>query len=363
MCTADPKISYKLKRIQVLLFGGSWAKFRPFLLSLLHFLTMPVLKDQNEREFVKYRRVGKSGLKISEISLGAWLTFGRSINDKDAEKIIHSAISQGVNFIDIADVYAKGKAEETVGQCIKSVNRPALVISSKVFWPMSENINDRGLSRKHIMESIDKSLKRIGTDYLDIYFCHRPDPETEIEETVRAMGDLIRQGKIIYWGTSVWEPEQIEQAVKAAKVYNTYAPIVEQPRYNMLDRHIESEIMPLCKRRGMGLTVWSPLAEGVLTGKYNEGVAPGTRGAGSEWMKSDLSPANNAKVKKLSALAQSLEITMSQLALAWILRKEEISCAIVGATKEEQLKENLAASDIKLSGETEAKIELILTGD
>ena len=312
---------------------------------------------------MKYRRVGKSGLKVSEISLGAWLTFGRSVDDKNSEKIIHSAISQGVNFIDIADVYAKGKAEETVGLCIKSINRTDLVISSKVFWPMSENINDRGLSRKHIMESIDKSLKRIGTDYLDIYFCHRPDPETEIEETVRAMGDLILSGKILYWGTSVWESHQIDRAVKAAKDYNTYAPIVEQPRYNMLDRHIESEILPMCKRHGMGFTVWSPLAEGVLTGKYNEGVAPGTRASGSEWMKNDLSPASIAKVKKLTTLAQSLGITMSQLALAWILRREEISCAIVGATKEEQLKENLAASDIKLSDEAEAKIELILNGE
>lgn len=312
---------------------------------------------------MKYRRVGKSGLKISEISLGAWLTFGRSVDDKNSEKIIHSAISQGVNFIDIADVYAKGKAEETVGQCIRSIKRSDLVISSKVFWPLSDNINDRGLSRKHIMESIDKSLKRIGTDYLDIYFCHRSDPETEIEETVRAMGDLVSSGKILYWGTSVWEPHQIEQAVKAAKKYNTHPPIVEQPRYNMLDRHIEAEIMPIGKRHGMGFTVWSPLAEGVLTGKYNEGVPQATRGAGSEWMKNDLSPANIAKVKKLSALAQTLGITMSQLALAWILRREEISCAIAGATKEEQLKENLAASDIKLSSEAQAKIELILAGE
>ena len=228
---------------------------------------------------------------------------------------------------------------------------------------MSENVNDRGLSRKHIMESIVKSLKRIGTDYLDIYFCHRPDPETEIEETVRAMGDLVSGGKILYWGTSLWEPQYIEKAVKAAKEYNTYLPIVEQPRYNMLDRRIEAEILPVGRRHGMGFTVWSPLAEGVLTGKYNDGVPKGTRGADSEWMKNDLNPANIAKVKKLSALAQTFGVTMSQLALAWILKSEEISCAIVGATKEEQLKENLAASDVKLSGEAQAKIELILTGE
>ena len=309
---------------------------------------------------MKYRRVGKCGLKISEISLGSWLTFGRSVDEKNSEKIIHTALDSGVNFIDIADVYAKGRAEEVVGQCIKPTKRSDLVISSKVFWPMSENINDRGLSRKHIIESIDKSLKRIGTDYLDIYFCHRPDPETEIEETVRTMGDLVSRGKILYWGTSVWEAHQIEQAVKAAQEYNTYPPIVEQPRYNLLDRHIEAEVMPVGRRHGMGFTVWSPLAEGVLTGKYNDGVPKGTRGADSEWMKSDLSPANISGVKKLTTLAHSLGITMSQLALAWILRREEISCAIVGATKEEQLKENLAASDIRLSGEALAEIELIL---
>ncbi len=311
---------------------------------------------------MKYRRVGKSGLKISEISLGSWLTFGRSVDEKESAKIIQFAIDQGVNFIDIADVYAKGKAEEVVGQCLKSVRRSDLVISSKVFWPMSENINDCGLSRKHIMESIDKSLKRIGTDYLDIYFCHRPDPETEIEETVHAMDYLIRQGKILYWGTSVWEPEQIEKAVNSAKDYNVYAPIVEQPRYNMLDRHIEPQIMPLCQKHGLGFTVWSPLAEGILTGKYNEKIPPGARGADSEWMKNDLNPAGIGKVKKLTSLAESLGITMSQLALCWILRRDEISCAIVGATKIEHLKENLAASDVKLSVEAQAKIELILGG-
>jgi len=309
---------------------------------------------------MKYRRVGKSGLKISEISLGAWLTFGRSVEEKDSEKIIHTAIAGGVNFIDIADVYAKGRAEEVVGKSIKSLKRSDIVLSSKVFWPMSENINDRGLSRKHIMESIDKTLGRIGTDYLDIYFCHRPDPETEIEETVRAMGDLIQRGKILYWGTSVWEPQQIDRAVAAAKEYNAYAPIVEQPRYNMLDQHIEPHVLSACKRHGLGLTVWSPLAEGVLTGKYNEKVPAGTRGAESEWMKADLGQNNIAKVKKLASIAQSLGITMSQLALAWILRREEISCAIVGASKEVQLEENLQATDVRLPEEALTQIAAII---
>src|SRR5574341_854768 len=212
---------------------------------------MTVPKTSRKKD-MKYRRVGESGLKISEISLGAWLTFGRSVEDKQTEKIIRTAIDSGVNFLDIADVYGKGRAEEVVGKIIKPLKRSDLVISTKVFWPMSANINDRGLSRKHITESIDKSLQRLGTDYLDIYFCHRPDPETPIEETVRAMGDLIRQGKILYWGTSVWETEQISKAVASAEDCNAYAPIVEQPRYNMLDRHIEPQIMPLCQKHGIG---------------------------------------------------------------------------------------------------------------
>jgi voltage-dependent potassium channel beta subunit len=309
---------------------------------------------------MKYRRAGKSGLKISEISLGAWLTFGRSVDEKKSERIIKTALDSGVNFIDIADVYAKGKAEEVVGKCINGAKRSDLVISSKVFWPMSENINDKGLSRKHILESINKSLKRIGTEYLDIYFCHRPDPETEIDETVRAMSDLISQGKVIYWGTSVWEPAQIDRAVSASKEYNGYAPIVEQPRYNMLDRHIEDKIMPTCSKYGIGFTVWSPLAEGVLTGKYNDKIPPGSRGADSEWMKKDLSPESLAIVRELSALAETIGITLSQLALAWILNRDEISCAIVGATNEVQLEENLKASEVTLSGDTLSKIETIL---
>lgn len=312
---------------------------------------------------MNYRRVGKSGLKISEISLGAWLTFGRSVDDKLSEKIIHTAIESGVNFIDNADAYAKGKAEEVVGKIIKSVKRSDLVLSTKLFWPFTENVNDRGLSRKHIMESIDKSLKRMGTDYIDIYFCHRPDPETEIEETVRAMDDLVRAGKILYWGTSVWETERIDMAVKIAEKYNAYAPIVEQPRYNMLDRHIEPNIIPTCKKHGIGFTVWSPLAEGLLTGKYNDGVPKDSRGVDSSFIKDEMTESNLAKIKKLSELAKEMSITMPQLALAWILRRDEISCAIVGASKVEQLKENLAASDIELSDEVQKMIESILSSN
>jgi voltage-dependent potassium channel beta subunit len=312
---------------------------------------------------MKYRRMGKSGLKISEISLGAWLTYGGTVAEGKAAPIIRSAIESGINFIDISDIYSKGEAERIVGNTIKDYRRSDLVISSKLFWPMSDNINDRGLSRKHIMESIESTLKRIGTEYLDIYYCHRFDPETEVEETVRAMDDLVHQGKVLYWGTSVWEAAQIERAVGDALRHDAYLPSVEQPRYNMLDRHIEDEIMPSCKHHGMGLTVWSPLGQGLLTGKYNDGMPEGSRGATSMWLKPSLTNENIAKVKELTELAKAVGITMSQMALAWILIRDEISCAIIGATSVDQLQENIKASDIELDNDTLQKIDSILGTD
>ena len=215
---------------------------------------------------MNYRRLGNAGMKVSSISLGAWLTYGSSVESEAAAQCIHAAVEQGVNFIDVADAYAKGEAEKVVGQAIKAHKRSDLVISSKLYWPQSDNINDRGLSRKHIMESIEKSLRRFETDYLDIYYCHRFDAETPLEETVRAMDDLVHQGEILYWGTSVWSAAQIEAAVGTARQFNCYLPQVEQPRYNILDRHIEPEIMATAAKNGMGLTVFSPLAQGLLTG-------------------------------------------------------------------------------------------------
>jgi voltage-dependent potassium channel beta subunit len=312
---------------------------------------------------VKYRRVGKSGLKVSEIALGAWLTYGGSVGTKEAESILHTAFDLGINFLDLADVYSEGKAEEVVGQAIRGVPRSDLVISSKVFFAMSDNVNDRGLSRKHIMESIDKTLKRIGTDYLDIYFCHSIDLETEIEETVRAMSDLMQQGKIIYWGTSDWSAAHIERAVDEARFWGAYVPTVEQPRYNMLDRHIEPEIMPTCAQHGIGLTVYSPLAQGLLTGKYNDGLPPGSRAATTSWLTKVLTPENIEKSKQLAEIARSLGFTLSQLALAWVLRLPEISCAIIGATSVQQVKENGKAVELQLSAETLTAIENILGSD
>jgi voltage-dependent potassium channel beta subunit len=277
-----------------------------------------------------------------------------------AERIIRSAIDRGVNFIDISDIYAKGEAEKVVGAAIKGMTRSNLVISSKLFWPMSENVNDRGLSRKHIMESIEKSLRRIGTDYLDIYFCHRWDPETEVEEVVRAMDDLVHQGKVLYWGTSVWSAAQIELAASEGNKFHCYRPTVEQPRYNMLDRHVESEIIPTCERLGMGLTVWSPLAQGLLTGKYNNGMPSESRGATTNWLKNDLTKENIEKVGRLAALASELGISVGQMALAWILRLPQISCVLTGATDSGQVEENMKATEIRLDGATLRQIEVIL---
>ncbi len=312
---------------------------------------------------MNYRRMGNTGLRVSEIALGAWLTYGGSVAAKQAEKIVKTAIDHGVNFIDIADIYTKGKAEQVVGRAIKSVPRSDLVISSKVFWPMSDNVNDRGLSRKHIMESVEKTLSRIGIDYLDIYFCHRFDPDTETEETVRAMEDLIRQGKILYWGTSVWSAAQIERAVSDADRWGAYLPTVEQPRYNMLDRHIEEDIMATCREHGIGLTVWSPLAQGILTGKYNDGTPEGSRGGSTAWLKADLNEPNLIKVRKLTEMANSLDVTVGQLALSWVLRRPEITCAIVGATNVKQLEENLKGSSLALEEDELEKIESILDND
>ncbi|MFX0124319.1 MAG: aldo/keto reductase family protein [Candidatus Hodarchaeota archaeon] len=311
---------------------------------------------------MKYRNVGNSGLKISEISLGAWLTYGGALDLARSRECITKAIELGVNFIDIADVYAGGQAEAIVGRIIReeNYNRKDLVLSSKVFWPMSNNINDRGLSRKHIMESIEGTLKRLELEYLDIYFCHRYDPYTPLEEVVQAMSNLVNRGLIHYWGTSVWPAIQLERAVWIARDMGDHPPVVEQPQYNMISRYIELEVMETCKRNGLGITCFSPLSQGILTGKYNEGVPPESRGATTDWLRWDLTTKNVEKVKKLVPIAESLGITLSQLALAWILRHEVISCAITGATKPEHVETNVAASSIQLSNEVLKEIEEIL---
>ncbi|HML20700.1 MAG TPA: aldo/keto reductase [Aggregatilinea sp.] len=314
---------------------------------------------------MNYRRLGRAGLKVSELSLGGWITFGGSVTDTQlARDIITTAYDSGINFFDIADVYARGESEKLMGSVLKDFPRHTLVISSKVFWPMSDDPNDRGLSRKHILESVDKSLQRIGTDYLDLYFCHRYDDETPVEETVRAMDDLIHQGKILYWGTSEWTGAQIQEAVDICEKYNLYKPQVEQPQYNILHRaRIENEILPVTEPNGIGLVVWSPLASGVLTGKYDDGVPEGSRIANEAWLRRTHLRDNPIEaVRKLKPIADDLGVTRAQLAIAWTLRQPGVSSAITGATKVSQLDDTLAALKITLDDETLRRIDETIGG-
>jgi len=315
---------------------------------------------------MKYRKVGKSGLKISEISLGSWLTYGGSVENETAKSCIASAIDNGINFIDSAEIYARGGAEKLIAEFFadETYNRNDLVISSKVFWPMNDyDINRWGTSRKNILNAIEGTLERLNMDYIDIYYMHRYDYTTPLRETVEVLNDLIHDGKVRYWGTSVWTAAQLERANAIAKDIHAQRPIVEQPMYNMFFRHIEMEIMSVAKTHGMGFTVWSPLAGGLLTGKYNDGIPDGSRAAGSEMMQKRLTEENLSKVRKIGEIAQSLEITTSQLALAWILRRPEISAAIIGATKPEHITENVKASDVVLSKDALEQIDEILDNE
>jgi voltage-dependent potassium channel beta subunit len=295
-----------------------------------------------------YRRLGRSGLKVSEISLGSWITFGNQVEEGTADTLLHEAFDAGINFFDNADMYANGKSEIVMGQAVKDLPREELVLSSKVFWPTGKGPNGRGLSRKHVTESLHTSLKRMGTDYLDMYFCHRFDPDTPVEEVVRTMSDLIHQGKILYWGTSEWEAAQVMEAFGIARQYGLVPPSMEQPQYNLFHRkRVEDTIMPICRELGLGLTTFSPLYYGILTGKYNDGVPQGSRASLDDyaWIRDRITPERVSIVKKLTEVANDLSITPSQLAIAWILRRKEVSTVITGASRPEQLDENLGASE------------------
>ena len=310
---------------------------------------------------MEFRRVGTAGLKVSAISLGAWITYGGSVDDATAIKTLHTAIENDINFIDVADAYAGGRAEEVVGQAIKAFRRDDVVISTKAFWPQSDNINDRGLSRKHLFESVERSLKRFDTDYIDIFYCHRYDAETPTEETVRAFEDLIRQGKVLYWGTSVWKPSEISDAIGIADRTNGYRPIVEQPPYNMLRRHVvEGATDVVARDQGIGITVFSPLSQGVLTGKYNDGIPTDSRAASNDGLKNSLTEETLGKVRALTTLAQEMGTTTAALALAWALRHPHITSVITGASRPAQVEENIKALDVNITDEIEAKIEAIL---
>jgi len=315
---------------------------------------------------MQYRRLGESGLRLSALSLGGWATYGESVNDQDViKKILTRAYEAGINFFDIADVYAHGEAERLMGQVLSGFPRHTLILASKLYWPMSKDPNDKGLSRKHIMESVDKSLKRLGTDYLDIYFCHRFDPETPVDETLRAMDDLIHQGKILYWGTSEWSGDQIRDVHDRADRRNCYGPQVEQPQYNLIERwRVENDVRPAASERGMGLVVWSPLASGLLSGKYDKGVPAGSRLADMGWLRDRILTDDNVKkVREMKAIADDLGCSRSQLAIAWTAAQPGISSVITGATKLEQLEENLGALRVKIDEGVQERLDALFPAD
>lgn len=313
---------------------------------------------------MKYRRLGNSGLKVSEISLGSWLTYGKTVEDNTAEKTIHKAYELGINFFDSANVYERGEGERVMAGALKEYPRESYVITTKAFWPMGEGPNDRGLSRKHVIEQANASLKRMNLDYVDIFYCHRYDPETPVEETLRAIDDLIRQGKILYAGVSEWSAVQIEEAVRVADKFLLDRIVVNQPVYNMLNRYIEKEVIPVSSKHGIGQVVFSPLAQGILTGKYKGNTIPeDSRASNAEinnFMKGMLTETTFTKVEQLEKIAKELVITLPSLALAWILRQPNVSSALIGASRPSQVEENVKAVEIELTSEVIEKIEGIL---
>lgn len=303
---------------------------------------------------MQYRRLGSSGLQLSALSFGAWVTFGTQVGRAEARELIATAYDHGVNFFDNAETYAHGEAERVMGDVIADLRLPrdAFCVSSKVFFGAAEDPRptQKGLSRKHVFEACHAALQRLRVDHLDLYYCHRPDPETPMEETVWAMDGLIRQGKVLYWGTSEWPAAQIREAAKIARAHHLHAPSMEQPQYNLLHRErVELEYAPLYAELGLGTTIWSPLASGLLTGKYNDGVPEGSRLAQSSytWLQhgvlGDAQSRRVERARKFTALAARLGVAPASLAIAWCLQNPHVSSVILGATRKEQLLENLAA--------------------
>lgn len=308
-----------------------------------------------------YRRMGQSGLKLSVFSLGSWVTFGSQVDDGAARSCIHAAYDGGVNFFDNAEAYGMGQAELVVGKVLKDFRRESLVISSKVFWG-GDGPNDKGLSAKHVTEACHAALRRLQTDYLDIYYCHRPDSSTPVAETVRAMDNLVRQGKILYWGTSEWSAEQIKAAAAVCAKTGAVAPSIEQPEYHLFHRHrVEVEFASLYPSLGIGLSTWSPLASGILTGKYNQEIPADSRLAHERytWLQRSLTKARIQGVRNLEPIARELNCTLAQLALAWCAKNPHVSTVITGASRASQVVENLAALGVlaQLSPELTRRIE------
>jgi hypothetical protein len=303
---------------------------------------------------MEYRRLGNSGLQVSSLSFGSWVSFSKQINDKVAEELMSIAYDKGVNFFDNAEIYALGESEKMMGRILKKKkwDRSSFVVSSKAFWGWrgkDNKPNQTGCSRKHLLEACDEALKRLQVEYLDLYFCHRPDKNTPIEETVWAMNHLIQQGKILYWGTSEWSGVEIMEAHRVAQQYRLIGPTMEQPQYNLFEREkMEKEYLDVFRTVGMGTTIWSPLASGLLSGKYNNGIPKNSRFAlqGFDWLKDRwVSDDKLKKVIKLSELAVKLGVSTASLSIAWCIKNPNVSTAILGATKKQQLLDNLSALD------------------
>ena len=301
---------------------------------------------------MEYRRLGNAGIKLSAVGLGTWVTFGQQVDAKQADRLIGTAFDLGINFIDTADVYAGGKAEEMLGKVLKGGPRPAIVLASKLFGRMGDGPNDHGLSRKHIIEGCEASLRRLGVDYLDLYQCHRFDIDTPLEEVLAGMDHLVRQGKVLYWGVSQWPAVQIAEATQLADRHGLSRPASNQPLYNLFNRTLEIDVMRTCERHGLGIVCYSPLAQGILTGKYARGERPaGSRASDpttGQWMERRMPEENLGKAARLAAIARPLGVAPGQLALAAPPLFQYGNQLIVGATSVEQLKDNAGAAAIRL---------------
>ncbi len=314
---------------------------------------------------MEHRHLGRSGLKVSEIAYGNWITHGSQVEEEAATACVAAALDEGITTFDTADVYAGTRAESVMGRALQGVRRESVEICTKVFWPTGTGPNDRGLSRKHIMESAHASLRRLQTDYVDLYQAHRYDHETPLEETLRAFDDLVRQGKVLYIGVSEWRAEEISAALAIADRMGLDRIVSNQPQYNMLWRVIESEVLPLCMKEGIGQIVWSPIAQGALTGKYQPGqsVPAGSRAtdeSGSGFIRGYLTDAILSRVAELRPVAEEAGLSMAQLAIAWVLQNPGVSAAIIGATRPEQVRENAKASGVQLDAEIMRKIDGVL---
>jgi voltage-dependent potassium channel beta subunit len=318
---------------------------------------------------MEYRYLGRSGIQVSALSYGSWITFHNQVDIDAAVKSLQTAYDAGINFFDNAEVYAGGKSEEVMGAALKKLGwrRGSYLVSTKLYWGLHDNINEKNtLNRKYLIEAINGSLKRLDLEYVDLVFCHRPDPNTPIEETVWAMHNMIEWGKALYWGTSEWSAAEIISAIEIAEKHHLHKPVMEQPQYNMLHRdRFEKEYTRLFSDYGYGSTIWSPLASGVLTGKYNNGIPEGSRASlpGNEWLKAHVTnPEWIAKVKQLQVVADELGVPINRLALAWTLKNPNVSTVITGASKVEQLEDNLKTLDVvpMLSDDVMERIEEIL---